>query len=191
MKIYLTDQSYKFPEHLQLLCATQVMAYDIAKLKEKTTQVMINTAKGLQEIDTSGLFGYNIFPGNIMSALTQWDNEQRAIKAGDTVVQQVYIPPVRSFSQKIIFGVRIKDIIQEQNRVGYSYETLEGHVEKGISTFTIERTAEDKIIFRVHTFSEPANLLTKLLGPFFSLPYQAYCTKQALNNVRRQIEAQL
>ena len=67
------------------------------------------------------------------------------------------------------------------------YETLEGHVEKGISTFTIEKL-EDKLIFKIQTFSAPGNFLTKLLGPVFSVPYQSYCTGNALENVERQID---
>ena len=125
-----------------------------------------------------------------MAYLTQWNHEQRTIKKGDTIMQQVFIPPNRYISQKIIFGVRIKEIIDEQNRVGYSYETLKGHVEKGISTFTIEKTGDEQTVFRIHTYSAPANLLTKLLGPVFSIPYQTYCTRKALQNVKKIIELQ-
>jgi uncharacterized protein (UPF0548 family) len=109
------------------------------------------------------------------------------MKAGDTIVQQVYLPPIQSFSQKIIFGVRISEIIDSDDRKGFSYETLEGHVEKGISIFTIEKL-NDKPIFKIQTFSKPGNLLTRLMGPIFSIPYQKYCTKAALKNVKRQIE---
>jgi len=76
------------------------------------------------------------------------------------------------------------------DKKGFSYETLEGHVEKGISTFTVEQIDNSKLIFRVCTYSSPDNILTKLLGPIFSIPYQTFCTKSALRNVKRQIEAQ-
>ena len=110
------------------------------------------------------------------------------MQIGDTIVQQAFIPPVRQFSQKIIFGVRINNIIAETNRIGFSYETLNGHVEMGESTFTIEKTSEDKTIFKIHTFSKPGNLLTKLVGPFFSIPYQTFCTKRGLENVKKNLE---
>ncbi len=111
------------------------------------------------------------------------------MQIGDTIVQQAFIPPFRHFSQKIVFGVRIKDIINEPTRIGFSYETLKGHVEKGISIFTIETTKNKKTIFKVHTFSQPGNLLTKLIGPIFSVPYQTFCTRQGLLNVKRQLES--
>ncbi len=133
------------------------------------------------------LFDYHIFPDNIMKFYNQWTDENRKMKIGDTIAQQVYIPPTKIFSQKIVFGVRINEIIDQTNKKGFSYQTLKGHVEKGISTFTIEYL-DNKLIFKVHTFSTPGNILTKLLGPFFSLPYQTFCTKTALKNVKRQLE---
>ena len=182
MKIYLTDQSKHFPEHLEFLKKQPVMKYDKAGLIEKTTVIPVNTNKELHELDTRFLFDYEIFPSSIMTFLTQWHLEKRNMQVGDTIVQQVFVPPFRKFSQKIIFGVRINDIVNEPTRIGFSYETLKGHVEKGISTFTVEKTGDFGLSFQVHTFSMPGNLLSNLVGPIFSVPYQTYCTGQGLAN---------
>ena len=187
MKIYLTNQNLK--HHLNLLKTKKVMFFDKEKLKETISIQEINTTKKLNEIDLRFLFNYNIFPDNIMTYYTQWNDENRAIRIGDIIAQQVYIPPIKSVSQKIIFGVKINEIIDEIDKKGFSYETLEGHVEKGISTFTVEEQ-DHKIIFKIQTFSKPGNLLTSLLGPIISVPYQTYCTKKALKNVQNQIEIQ-
>lgn len=120
---------------------------------------------------------------------TEWNKENRKMKIGDTIAQQANIPPFKIFSQKIIFGVRINEIINEDSRNGFSYETLEGHVEKGISTFTIEENMET-IIFKIHTYSKPGNILSQLVHPIFSIPYQTFCTKRALNNVSERIKNQ-
>ena len=189
MKIYLTNQAEKFPEHLEFLKQQPVRQYERSKLTEKTTVISIDTRKELQEFDTDFFFDYKIFPSNIMTYLTQWSFEKRQMEIGDTIVQQAFIPPFRHLSQKIIFGVRIKDIINERTRIGFSYETLQGHIEKGISIFTIENTKNKKTIFKVHTFSQPGNLLTKLVGPIFAVPYQTFCTQQGLLNVKRQLES--
>jgi hypothetical protein len=188
MKVYLTDQSKNFLQHLEFLKGQPVMHYNRLKLTEKTTVIPINTTKELKELNTDFFFDYEIFPKNIMTYLTQWAFEKRQMQVGDTIVQQAFIPPLRQFSQKIIFGVRINELIKEPARIGFSYETLKGHVEKGISTFTIEKTADQKIVFKVQTFSQPGNLLTQLVGPVFSVPYQTYCTRQGLVNVKRQVE---
>lgn len=188
MKIYLTDQAKKLSRHLEYLKQQPVMLYDTTKLTEKTTTIKIDTLKKFQELDSDFLFDYKIFPNNIMSFLTQWTAEQRQMQVGDTIVQQAYIPPFKHLSQKITFGVRINNIINEPTKIGFSYETLKGHVEKGISIFTIESTDDLTTIFKVHTFSTPGNLLTKLVGSVFSVPYQTFCTKKGLLNAKRQLE---
>jgi hypothetical protein len=149
---------------------------------------VIDSKKDLKEFDTTFFWNYNIFPPNIMTFLTEWNLQNREMRIGDTIVQQAFIPPTRLFSQKIIFGVRINKIINEPQRIGFSYETLNGHVEMGESIFTIEKTTEDKTIFKIHTFSNPGSLLTKIVGPVLSVPYQTFCTKKALENVKRQLE---
>lgn len=190
MKVFLTDQSIYFPKHLEFLKQQPVMLYDKSELKEKITIISIDTDKNLHELDTNFFFDYKVFPSSILTFFTQWYSEKRQMKIGDTIVQQAFIPTFKIFSQKIIFGVRINEIISAPDKIGFGYETLEGHVEKGMSTFTIEKTADERTIFKVHTFSKPGNLLSKLAAPFFSLPYQVFCTRQALLNVKQQLEKQ-
>lgn len=189
MEIFLKDQKSELNKHLDFLKFKRVMNYDKTSLKEKVTTIEINTNKKLNELNLDFLFDYNIFPDKIMSFKTQWASENRKMNIGDTIVQQVYLPPTKIFSQKIIFGVRINEVIDQPNKKGFSYETLEGHVEKGISTFTLEQL-NNKLIFKIHTYSTPGNFLTKLLGPIFSIPYQTFCTKSALENVKQQLETQ-
>lgn len=165
------------------------MSYNKSRLTEKITTINIITTKKIEQLNLDFLFNYQIFPENIMTFETQWSDENRKMNVGDTIAQQVYIPPVKALSQKLIFGVRINEIIDRPDRKGFSYETLEGHVEKGISTFTVEQL-DDKLIFKIQTYSKPGNLLTKLVGPIFSVPYQAFCTKTALNHIKQQLENQ-
>jgi hypothetical protein len=80
------------------------MEYHRSRLTEKTTLVPINTAKELRELNTGFFFDYKIFPGSIMTCLTQWTFEKKQMQVGDIIVQQAFIPPFRNFSQKIIFG---------------------------------------------------------------------------------------
>lgn len=187
MQIFLKDQRNSLNRHLEYLKIKKVMPYDISQLTEKISEIEINSSAARVEAAGTLLFGYQIFPEKIMIYKTEWEAENRKMQPGDTIVQQIYIPPVRTFSQKIIFGVRVKEIIDQSGKIGFSYETLEGHVEKGISTFTIEEQ-QGKAVFRIQTFSKPGNLLTRLLGPVFSVPYQTYCTNEALKNVKRQAE---
>jgi hypothetical protein len=187
MKIYLTDQANNFDGLLKQLATKPTMTFDKTKLNEKTTTIDVKSEKTLEQLNLDFLFDYKIFPSSILTFLTQWGHENRKIKIGDTILQQAFIPPTKTFSQKVIFGVRINNIIDEPERKGFSYVTVEGHVEKGESTFTIEKN-NGGLIFKIKTFSEPGNLLTKLVGPIFTVPYQTFCTRTALRNVKRQIE---
>ena len=189
MKIYLSDQKNKFKQHLALLKTKKVMDYDKTRLKEKITSINIETSKKLEHLNLDFLFDYQIFPDNIMIFQNEWTDQERKMKIGDTIAQQVYIPPTKKISQKIIFGVRIHEIIDQANKKGFSYRTLEGHAEKGISTFTVEQL-DNQVIFQIQTYSTPWNFLTTLLGPIFSVPYQNFCTKAALLNVKKQLEKQ-
>jgi len=189
MKVYLTDQKIRFKQHLAFLKTKGVMAYDKTSLTEKITTIEINTTNKIGQLNLDFLFDYKIFPDHIMTFKNQWTDEHRKMRIGDTIAQQLFIPPTRTFSQKIIFGVRVNEIIDQSDKKGFSYETLEGHVEKGLSTFTVEQL-DNKLIFKVQTYSTPGNILTKLLGPIFSIPYQTFCTNTALKNVKRQLENQ-
>ena len=188
MKVYLTNQADNFDRLLRELTTKPTMTFDKTKLKEKSTTIDIKTDRDLRQIDLDFFFEYKIFPSDILTFRTQWGEMKRKMKIGDTVLQQAFIPPTKTFSQKVVFGVRINNIFDEADRKGFSYQTIEGHVEKGESAFTIEEF-EGGLIFKIKTFSEPGNFLTKLVGPILTVPYQTYCTRRALENVKRQIES--
>ena len=190
MKLTFFNQKNHFKKYLQKLKKVPVMNYERNALIEKTTFIEISGISKLTQLDLQFFFDYEIFPETILSGYTQWKDEKRSMNPGDTILQQVYLPPIPKFSQKALFGVRIKEVILEENRRGFSYETLEGHVECGISYFLLEE-ADGKIIFKIQTFSKPGNFLTRLLGPVFAIPYQTYCTKKALQNVKKTIELNL
>lgn len=189
MKIYLRNQAYRWEKHLDFFKTQPVMAFDKTRLTEKITTIALDIAEPIHRLHLDFLFDYHIFPGHIMRFYTQWKAENRNMQPGDTIVQQAHIPPVPVLSQKIIMAVRISGIIDEEHRKGFSYETVEGHVEKGISTFTVENI-NGQLQFKIHTFSTPGHWISKLAGPVFSVPYQAYCTRSALKYVKRQTEEQ-
>jgi len=132
LKIFLTDQAQNLKDHLDALKVLPVMNYKKEILTKKISTIEINTTKAFLQINLDFLFEYKIFPQNILSFKSQWQDENREMKIGDTIAQQVCIPPIRLFSQKIIFGVRVSEIINDSTQKGFSYETLEGHVERGV-----------------------------------------------------------
>ncbi|MBA3827723.1 MAG: DUF1990 family protein [Taibaiella sp.] len=183
MLIYLNDQSAKLCKHLQKFQLLPVIPYNIGQLKEKKASISITCNEELKELSLNFLFDYLVFPDNILTACTQWAYEQRNMQTGDIIVQQIYFPPFKIISQKIVAGVRIKEIFKEDRLMGFSYETLQGHIEKGISSFLISKT-NGYINFAIHTHSKPNNVILDLLSPLFSSPYQDYCTRKALQQMK-------
>ena len=96
MKIYLTDQKNKFKQHLDYLKTKDVMDYDQTRLKEKISIIAIKTPKKIDELNLDFLFDYTIFPDTVLTFKTQWTDENRKMRIGDTIAQQVYIPPIKT-----------------------------------------------------------------------------------------------
>jgi len=124
MKIFLKNQTDKFSEHFEALKSVHVMKYKKSELKEKVSFIPVNVRSDIHNLQLDFFFNYKIFPENILNFQTQWQVEGRSMRIGDTILQQVFLPPTQMLSQKIIFGVRICDMIDAKDKIGFSYETL-------------------------------------------------------------------
>ncbi|MGC4021862.1 MAG: hypothetical protein QM734_07895 [Cyclobacteriaceae bacterium] len=116
MKLFLTDQADRFPTLLTQLIGKPTMTFDKARLTEKTSTIDISADQNLRQTNLDFLFDYEVFPSDIMTFKTQWGQEKRKMKIGDTILQQATIPPIKVLSQKIVFGVRINSIIDEDEK---------------------------------------------------------------------------
>ena len=180
MRIYLPDQERILPKHLERIKTIPVLPYQIDRLKHKVSSILVPSPAGSHSLRYDSFFNYDIFPVSILQALTQWKSEGREMRVNDNIVQQAFLPPFGSLSVKIVMGVRIKEIFDTDERKGFSYETLQGHIERGISYFIIQRS-NSQFTFTIETFSEPAIPLFRVFNPISSL-YQDYCTGKALKH---------
>jgi Domain of unknown function (DUF1990) len=134
--------------------------------------------------DGIGFFDYRIFPREIMEFCAEWHFENRSMRVGDTIAQCARLP----FGLvKGLFAVRIQEIRRQQELCSFSYGTLAGHPEMGISYFQLARE-EDSIAFRIATTSRPAWLASCRGLVSLISGYQRYCTSLALQNVAAQLE---
>ena len=78
------------------------------------------------------------------------------MRIGDIIVQRAVLPPI-GFGICAEFAVRISAIIGKPSKLGFAYETLAGHLERGVSEFYFEERAGE-ILFVVHTHPEPRTL---------------------------------
>jgi uncharacterized protein (UPF0548 family) len=68
--------------------------------------------------------------------------------------------------------------IEEENRTGFGYGTLPGHIERGEESFLAERDVDGRVWFRVTAFSRPARWPAIVGGPLaevFQRFYAAAC----------------
>ena len=189
MKIFLTDQTNNFILHLERLKTYNRIPYIRDRLIHKISTKKIDIYSDSFNVNIKDFLNYNIFPLAILKAYPQWVHENRDMKVNDIIVQQVAIPPFYTFSVKFIMGVRIKEIFNLDTCKGFSYETLNGHLEKGISIFKIAGK-EKNFLFSIETYSNPANTFLELFKPISSL-YQKYCTEKALKHVKKFYQQQL
>lgn len=59
---------------------------------------------------------------------------------------------------------RVVDVLDEPDRVGFSYGTLPGHPERGEELFAVERREEHAVV-RIRAFSVPGSALSRAIGP--------------------------
>ncbi|MEM7600211.1 MAG: DUF1990 family protein [Verrucomicrobiota bacterium] len=155
---------------------------DASSLPERFSSIRLAEPRQLADCSTKFLFEYDVFPRYIMKHDSEWKQQKRSMKVGDIIIQRAIMPPI-GFGVCMEFAVRIRGIFEEENRVGFSYETLNGHAERGISEFYFERRSES-LFFTIHTYSEPGHWSSRMLR-FLALPYQAWCTRRALDHVQK------
>ena len=185
MKTFLTNQQSRLRELLPEF-KTLPLSYDahtVLEERDSTVEITRDPAvKDLSSHDFKFLFEYDIFPRNIMAFAGEWQEQGRRMQEGDVIVQQAFLPPL-PLSVKLVFAVRVLKVFREPAKVGFSYGTLQGHPEMGLSEFYI--AIRDGVTrAAIHTHSHPGTLLTRSVAPIFTLPYQQYCTNQGLKRMR-------
>lgn len=124
------------------------------------------------------LLRYEVFPPSVMRA--EVCSEDGLIHEGTTIVQHVAIGPLR-----LEAAVRVLRVWNTQTEdvqeIGFTYVTLKGHPERGISTFRLRRSAEGPITFLIDSRSRPGSLLTRLTRPI-ARRFQLRATEAALRH---------
>jgi uncharacterized protein (UPF0548 family) len=126
------------------------------------------------------LLRYEVFPPRIMDARVCSGDGR--LHEGTTIVQRVRLGPLR-----LEFAVRVLRVWSgrggEADEAGFSYVTLKGHPERGVSTFLLRRPADaDKITFRIDVRSRPGSFLARVARPY-ARRLQRHATEAALGHL--------
>jgi uncharacterized protein (UPF0548 family) len=79
--------------------------------------------------------------------------------------------------------VRVVYVIDESDRQGFGYGTLDGHPESGEEAFLVEKRGDGLVVCRITAFSKPASWLTRLGGPLARLT-QSWVTGRYLRSLQ-------
>jgi len=134
----------------------------------------------LKEDRIAFLFRYEIFPETVLRFRGEWQDQGRAMRAGDTIAQEAAMPPV-SWGARLVFGARVTEIKRTPREATFSYCTLTSHAETGVNTFGLHLENGD-IVARVLSRAEPGNPLMRLAGPVV-MAYADWCKKKAVESI--------
>ena len=84
--------------------------------------------------------------------------------------------------------INVEDFETNTKRTyGFTYQTLKGHVEEGVATFTIvqDLTKHGQMSFTIESHSQSGNFLSKAMGRLSSR-IQRQSTQAALKNFSRE-----
>ena len=123
------------------------------------------------------LMRYDIYPPRRMRARVC--TPDRRVGPGCLIIQRIIAGPFA-----IEAAVRVVDVFRstsEARRQGFSYVTLQGHAERGLATFSVETDPAGQPIFKIESWSCPADRLGTLMAPL-SRRIQQRFTHEALDH---------
>lgn len=185
MRMSFRNQERRLAVYLPELKSAQLSYESLTGLPEKTIRSRIPVSGppcDLEGCDLDFLFHYDVFPPAILKFFGEWQLDDRAMRVGDVIVQQVQIPPV-GVGIKLIFGSRVLSIHRSLSSAGFSYGTLAGHPETGSNEFSFS-VEEGSLFAAVRTVAAPGLFLSRLLSPVFTKPYVAFCNARALQRMK-------
>ncbi|RDH96516.1 uncharacterized protein (UPF0548 family) [Curtobacterium sp. AG1037] len=94
------------------------------------------------------------------------------LTAGTTATLEMH-----AFGQTVHAPVRVVSIIDETDRKGFAYGTLEGHPLSGEESFVVERTADGSVWLQVRQFSQPASPKWRFLAPLLKRQQKVMAAK--------------
>lgn len=121
---------------------------------------------------------YDIFPRRLGCGVLR-----RPVQVGDVVGLRYYLLP----GLHIFFASRVYQVIEEELRSGFAYETLQGHPEAGQETFAVTKDPKSgAIVASLQAWSHLAPPWPRLLSPL-TRPLQCGAGRAALDHFERLV----
>jgi uncharacterized protein (UPF0548 family) len=134
-----------------------------------------NDGRELVARASEAILTYNIYPPRHMHARVCTPDER--VRADALIIQRIISGPTA-----VETAVRVTDVFEScsPDRVmGFSYVTLQGHVERGVATFYISRSPDGALAFNIESWSRPSGPMAMLMTPVTRLMQKRF-TREAL-----------
>ncbi|RYZ01165.1 MAG: DUF1990 family protein [Myxococcales bacterium] len=128
------------------------------------------------------LLRYDVFPPHRMRHHVC--TPDATLRPDALVVQRVIAGPLA-----VEAAVRVTDVFDERasdGHAGFSYVTLQGHVERGVATFSVGLDAAGAPTFRIESWSRPGTALLSAARPFLRR-MQRRSVHEALSYVQQRV----
>ena len=148
MQLALFDQKSRLADRLGKWRSNPLNFTDSSRFPETRTEgsVALRTpVSTLEGCHLNFLLRYDVFPSSVLNFFGEWQRESRLMRAGDVIIQQANLPPVK-WGLKLLFGVRVLSVEQTDTRVAFTYGTLEGHPEMGTNEFSFSLAGDQIVI---------------------------------------------
>ncbi len=103
------------------------------------------------------LMRYQFYPHDVLSHVSDFGLWNRWAQVGDRIVQRIHLFTL--FGKPVVDVLamnEVREVITEPRRYGFTYVTVETHVEQGEWTACLEWTPDNQLRLTVHAISRPA-----------------------------------
>lgn len=118
----------------------------------------VRVGKGRETFDLAAdaLMSWQVHRGAGLDVLASSDR----VAEGTVAIVRLTLGPLRVDGPN-----RVVAVLDEPDRRGFAYGTLDGHPEQGEQAFIVEIDADGTVLFTVRSFTKRASLLALLGGP--------------------------
>ncbi|MBK8904704.1 MAG: DUF1990 family protein [Anaerolineaceae bacterium] len=103
------------------------------------------------------LMRYQFYPHDVLSHVSDFGLWNRWAQVGDRIVQRIHLFSL--FGKPVVDVIamnEVRQVITEPRRYGFTYVTVETHVEQGEWTACLEWDPDNQLRLAVHTISRPS-----------------------------------
>lgn len=160
MILTFDDQTAELPRYLERFRRLPVLPYDEASMTRRTVSCVLPSSFDLR--DAKQLWNGDVFSPRHVGAFSEWQRGSRAMRVGDTIVQQFTLPASARAIPRVVVGVRVCEVLRSPRRIAFAYEALRGHAELGLTQFAVDVDHGGNKRFSITRWARPRRAIARI-----------------------------